>query len=82
MDNIRQLQDKHYRELEEFIKDCPHTDVSVEDNVAGFRWRTITIRCKRCDLNLLGYEIDGSMSFMSYVRACVNGYPGSRDKKG
>ena len=78
MDNIKELKEKHYEELEKFIKVCPHTDVSVEDNVTGFRQRTITIRCNRCRLNLLGYSIDGGQSYMSYVRDCVNGHPSSR----
>jgi len=80
IDNIEDLRKKHYEETEEFINNCPHTDVLVEDHSEGFRKRSITIRCKRCRLNLAGYVIDGSQSYMSYVRPCINGHPDSREK--
>lgn len=78
---LETLKEKHRSEIEEFIKDCPHTDVIVEDRTPGFRQREITLRCARCRLNLLGYSIDGDWSYMSYVRDCVNGHPGSRGGK-
>ena len=75
------LEKKHRKEMERFVEDCPHTDISVEDNETGFRQRTITIRCNRCRLNLAGYTRDGNWSYMSYVRDCVNGHPHSRKSK-
>lgn len=78
MKPLEEMEKRHKKERQKFIDDCPHTDISVEDNVTGFRQRTITIRCGRCELNLLGYTIDGDWSYMSYVRDCVNGHPHSR----
>ena len=43
--------------------------------------RDITLRCGRCRLNLLTYIVDGSMSYLSYVRDCVDGHPDSRGDK-
>ena len=76
---IEGLRKKHRCEEDQFIGACPHVDVLVEDISFAFR-RSITIRCKRCRLNLLGYVVDGSQSYLSYVRDCVNGYPGSNRK--
>ena len=81
MEELEELKKKHYNEMKQFVKDCSHTDVVVEDNAIGFRRRDITLRCQRCQLNLLGYTIDGNWSYMSYVRDCANGHPHSRTKK-
>ncbi len=77
MDSMKELQEKQCKEREEFVNDCPHSDVKVEDCSEGFRKRSITLRCVRCRLNLVGYVIDGDLSYLSYVRDCVNGYPKS-----
>ena len=75
--SMSKLMEKQHREREEFIHNCPHSDIMVEDGIFGFA-RTITIRCTRCRLNLAGYTVDGNLSYMSYVRDCVNGHPDSR----
>lgn len=71
MDSIEELKKKHEEETAQFIEDCPHPEVLIEDTSVGSRQRNITIRCKRCRLNLLTYIIDGSQSYVSYVRDCV-----------
>ena len=78
MDTIKELEKKHREEIDRFVKDCPHTDIEVLDNIVGFKHRSIVIRCKRCRLPLLGYEVDNSLSYMSFVEDCVKGHPGSR----
>ncbi len=77
---IKELRAKHNKEIEKFITDCPHTDIAIEDANMGYS-RSITIRCKLCELNLAGYTIEGGMSYMSYVRDCVNGHPNDRKDK-
>ena len=74
---IKEVLDRHIREIEEFVKACPHTDVVVEEGGFGGE-RTITLRCNRCQLNLLGFSVGHSCSYLSYVRDCVNGHPDSR----
>ena len=73
---IEELRKRHDKETAQFVKDCYHTDVAVEDSTWGGE-RTITIRCKRCKLNLLSYITNKSQSFLSYVRDCANGHPDS-----
>ena len=65
--NIEELTKRHQNEIRQFIKDCPHLEVKIEDCTIGFGHRKITLRCSRCGLNLLTYFIDGSMSYLSYV---------------
>lgn len=74
---IEELRKRHDQEIAQFVKDCPHTDVSVEDSSFGSE-RAITLRCNNCKLNLLGFLVSRSYSYLSYVRDCVNGYPDSR----
>ena len=80
--NIKELETKHQIELDRFVENCPHLKVKVEDYRSGFE-RTITIRCERCNLNLAGYIVNKSQSYMSYVRDCVSKYPGNvKEEKG
>ncbi len=75
---LEEMDKRHREEMESFIIACPHNDVLVEDVTVGFRRRDITLRCSRCRLNLLTYCIDNGLSYLSYVRDCVKGHPGSR----
>lgn len=81
VDSMKELEEKQHTEREVFVRNCPHTEVDIEDHGTGFRKRDITLRCKRCRLNLLTYCIDGSWSYLSYVRDCVDGHPDSRPLK-
>ena len=74
--NIKELREKQEKEIDKFIEECPHLDVSIEDTSFGNR-RDITIRCNRCRLNLAGYFVSRNQSYMSYVRDCVAKYPGN-----
>ncbi|KKN76936.1 hypothetical protein LCGC14_0365880 [marine sediment metagenome] len=78
METLKEIEKRHEKEKEQFTSDCPHTEVKVCDQTIGFRHREISLICDRCRLNLLGYTIDGDMSYMSYVRDCVKGHPSNR----
>ena len=73
---MKELEIKQIEERREFVQLCPHTEVKVEDTSFGSR-RSITIRCARCDLNLVGYLVDNPQSYLSYVQECVKDYPGN-----
>ena len=76
MNTIKDLRETQQREIDKFIQDCPHLDITVEDESFGWE-RSITIRCKRCRLNLVGYIVNKSQSYLSYVRDCIAKYPGN-----
>lgn len=71
METLQELEARHEEEKREFVASCPHTEVKVYDVVVGFRHRRIIFICHRCRLNLLGYEIEGGKSYVSYIRDCV-----------
>lgn len=75
-DDLESIQKRQRKELEKFVDDCPHTDIVVEDYSFGSR-RDITLRCKRCRLNVAGYSIDGQHSYMAYVNEVVSKHPGN-----
>lgn len=80
-ETLGKIKERQRGEIEYFIEHCPHTDILIEDSSSGFRQRDITIRCKRCRLNLLTYVVDNGISYLSYVRDCVDGHPDSREQK-
>jgi hypothetical protein len=75
-----EMKERHIRERNEFIANCHHTEILVEDNEPGYQQRQITLRCARCRLNLMTWNIEGEHSYLSYVRDCVNGHPDCRQK--
>ena len=72
-----ELKARQQQEITDFINKCPHNQIVVEDTKDGFHGRDITIRCSICRLNLVGYVVDGTQSYLSYVRDCVKSYPGN-----
>lgn len=72
MDTIKELEEK------QFIKDCPHVNLVIEDSFPSYGTRKIVFRCSRCGLDLLGYVIEDNKSYLSYVRACVDACHGNR----
>ena len=78
MENIKEMRNKHSDEIAKFIEECYHTDVRVEDTPHGYSGKSITIFCNRCGLNLLGYIVDGRVSYLAYIRDCVKEYQTGR----
>jgi hypothetical protein len=75
-ESLEEVRKRHDKEIEEFIENCPHVDIVVED-YSFYPHRDITLRCKRCGLNVVGYHIDPPQSYLGYVRDCVAKYPGN-----
>jgi hypothetical protein len=73
MDALRKRQQA---EVQAFIDGCLHNNVKVEQDT-GFNKHGITIRCAICGLNLVGYMVDGSHSYCTYIRDCVKAWPGN-----
>ena len=71
MEGLREIQQE---ERDEFARTCLHSEILIEDSPDYGQGRTITLRCARCRLNLLGYIVTGTRSYLSYVRECVKDY--------
>ena len=72
MKDIDELREKQENEIKEFIENCTHPNVKVEDYPDYRGGRIITIRCTICRLNLAGFSTDSRGTALDYVRDCIN----------
>ena len=72
METLKQLEEKHRVQVEEFRKNCPHKCVKVEDH-SNFRssGRTIVLRCVVCETAIVAWDGTSDPSYTLTKRGQV-----------